>query len=272
MFTLASDLLRLSRPRFWLYTAGPFLIGSATLFPEHFWLWPNFWLGLFIFLLPANLWMYGVNDLADSDTDQYNNKKQGYELAWKKEGGNIKAKIIFLSGALVLVYGWWQGILPGLVSTLFLFLSGAYSLPPMRLKARPFADSLSNIFYILPALILVAPADWSWLALAAGASWTTGMHLFSALPDIDADSRAGLQTTATVFGKKWGLLAVGLCWLLTAFLAGVISPWLIFSFIYPIFITIIAKSKKPLDHWYRVYPYLNCALGFALFWTVILML
>lgn len=44
-----------------------------------------FFLYLLYFLFPANLLVYGVNDIADEDTDILNAKKQGYELLHTKE-------------------------------------------------------------------------------------------------------------------------------------------------------------------------------------------
>ena len=67
------QLLRVSRPRFWMYLLGPFMIALAATSlrpPVEVWL-----LGLYL-TLPANLLIYGVNDLFDVETDRLNPKKQ----------------------------------------------------------------------------------------------------------------------------------------------------------------------------------------------------
>lgn len=87
-----STLIRISRPRFWHYVLGPMLIYFASS-----WYFENiqssfsrggtdrifhtiiFIIILWYFTLPANLWIYGWNDLADGDTDKFNSKKWDYE-------------------------------------------------------------------------------------------------------------------------------------------------------------------------------------------------
>ena len=75
-----TKLLRISRPRFWIYLLGPYLIGSILAFEpmQIIWQW-QFWLGFVYFTLPANLLIYGVNDIFDYETDKLNPKKQNYE-------------------------------------------------------------------------------------------------------------------------------------------------------------------------------------------------
>ena len=69
-------LLRVSRPRFWMYLLGPYMVALAATSlrpPVEVWL-----LGLYL-TLPANLLIYGVNDLFDAETDRLNPKKRDYE-------------------------------------------------------------------------------------------------------------------------------------------------------------------------------------------------
>lgn len=77
---MIKELLKISRPRFWLYLAGTYAVGysfgitNITDFYN-----PQFFLYLLYFFIPANFFLYGVNDLFDSDTDKHNPKKSKKE-------------------------------------------------------------------------------------------------------------------------------------------------------------------------------------------------
>lgn len=87
-----SKLIKISRPRFWLYILGPMLIyfASSWYFEDIQTSFSRWWTDrifniiiliiiLWYFTLPANLWIYGWNDIADGDTDKFNSKKWDYE-------------------------------------------------------------------------------------------------------------------------------------------------------------------------------------------------
>ncbi len=75
-----SRVLRISRPRFWIYELGPYMIGvlgailTSQQSRETINLWRVFLFG-FYFLIPANIWIYGINDIYDYETDKLNPKK-----------------------------------------------------------------------------------------------------------------------------------------------------------------------------------------------------
>lgn len=88
-----ATLVRISRPRFWHYVLWPMLIFFASSnyverIQESFsrgWTDRIFYtlfiiIVLWYFTLPANLWIYGRNDIADGDTDKFNDKKGKYEV------------------------------------------------------------------------------------------------------------------------------------------------------------------------------------------------
>ncbi len=73
-------VLRISRPRFWIYELGPYMIGvlGAILITNQSRGVLDFWTILlfgFYFLIPANIWIYGINDIYDYETDKLNPKK-----------------------------------------------------------------------------------------------------------------------------------------------------------------------------------------------------
>lgn len=208
-----NKLLQISRPRFWMYTVWPFLVGiAATWWVTSFfsliqWLIASgdtkwiigsilifliFLTYLFYFLFPANLLIYGVNDIADGDTDQFNEKKQGYEQRLTQSKSSLISSIVkwwllcvwivFLLGAglavnehyppiqlpvranAIIPHWTTQTALTFSLLTLealktlpvriaFFFTSVFYSLSPIRAKSKPFIDGIFNVLYIIPWLI-----------------------------------------------------------------------------------------------------------------------
>ncbi len=73
-------LLKVSRWRFWLYLAGTYLVGFTIGVRDlNLLLTGWFWLHFLYFTLPANLLLYGINDLFDADSDASNPKKSARE-------------------------------------------------------------------------------------------------------------------------------------------------------------------------------------------------
>lgn len=327
-------MIRTSRPRFWIYLFGPFLIGmvcavrvlgadrlstterireigrlSAILFslitddlmrfiatePWYF-----FWLiGLGIlafgyFLLPANLFLYGINDLFDYETDALNPKKDTYETRLSP-----KRRVHLLILIVCLQLPWLWAVVVNLIVfpmvlsaryTLalasFAILSFFYSAPPIRAKARPLIDSAFNILYALPALVsyffILDPAGagrapFPWLPFFAGCLWCMAMHAYSAIPDIKADTEAGLQTIATRLGS---FLTLVLCLALytgSAVLAAAAAPTAVLRYIllllglpYIILMCISFMRQHDLLPVYKRFPWVNTLVGTVLFFALLL--
>ncbi len=269
------SLIKISRPRFWLYLAGPFLIGwvvAASSVNDFNNLW--FFILLIYFLWPANFYLYGLNDLFDLDTDIFNDKKDQQEIRLDNQSTQqITKRLIifcfFLAMPLVLLM---TNQTVAWLLIIFLALSAAYSVPPLRLKAKPLIDSLSNILYALPGLmayILISNTWPSWPTWLALFSWTTAMHLFSAVYDIEADKRAGLKTSAIFFGAKKSLWICFGLWLLFAIIAVNYKfawPLNILFFIYPLipFHLLIKNESTKKSYWH--FPVITGILGLITFW------
>lgn len=269
------SLLRISRPRFWLYLAGPFVVGylSGVHNLQDFLSW-RFSFFLLYFLLPANIFLYGVNDLADRDTDEINEKKKGYEQALHRSDEKVlKVSIgvcLLLSVLMAIASGSYlvAGIIAG-----FLFLGFAYSQPPWRWKAHPVIDSASNILYIFPGILgycLISgqmPPLW---VIVSGGLWAAAMHLFSAIPDIKADRMARLKTSAVMLGQRNALLVCSLLWFCSFLLATLaLRNWLVFlMLLYSVLPLWCVLEMRTPSQMYRIFPLLNAGLGFILFWSI----
>lgn len=328
-------VIRVSRPRFWIYLFGPFLIalvgvmrmsgfesGSFSDRVQNLeaigaFLWrlcieivPGLlktdpltalmWIGVCVLflgypLLPANLLVYGVNDLYDAETDALNPKKNGYET---RLSPTRRTRLVWYIVLLQLPWALGLGytfFLPDIFQArfyytaisllIFLLLGVFYSAPPIRAKARPWLDSLSNGLYLFPALagyfffsfmakdILVIP----WLPLLAGWLWCMAMHAYSAVPDIEADTHAGIRTIATKLGARKTLyLCLGLY--VGSSLVAVSSVhssilryiFLLHGLVYVILISISLTRTEDLLPVYKRFPLVNTLVGMTLFFALLL--
>lgn len=213
-----SRLLVISRPALWINTIGTLVTGV--------WLTGRLYsldaglLCLLLYLtLPFNLLIYGLNDLSDHEEDARSSRKGGWQGArlTLAEGGPLLRSTLALNGPFLLALALLLPPAASLVLLLSALLFAAYSLPPLRLKARPFLDGLSNVAYalplVLPALILGTPPPV--LPLLALMSYSVGKHAFDAAQDIPADQAAGTRTVATTLGTQ-GTAAYALAWFLLA--------------------------------------------------------
>lgn len=257
-------LFELSRPRFWLYVAGPILVAAAYGAPSlEAALSPTVGLLFVYFLVPANVYLYGVNDLFDTDTDQYNPKKGRHEVKYR--GQRLVPVIVLGSGLLlvpvaaVLPPATWGYLL------LWAILSTAYSVPPLRFKARPFLDSLSNGLYVVPgfaAYTALAGTQPPMPAILGAWAWAMAMHTFSAIPDIEPDRAAGLETTATRLGARGALWYCGLLWAGAAIAFGALD-WRLGVVLgtYPVLLWLVVRAEVSVERAYWWYPAINTILG-----------
>jgi 4-hydroxybenzoate polyprenyltransferase len=273
------SLILTSRPRFWLYLAGPFLVGYAAFAGPSFSMYfrIEFVYSLLFFLFPANLILYGLNDISDQDTDAINSKKHEYETTLIARNLPVLQKGLIVSlFAVVPLFLFSSSSVSFVFVFLLLLLFGLYSLPPFRLKARPFLDSFSNVLYIIPGVYgaLLAGCisfDIPFLAAVAAAwLWSAAMHLFSAIPDIAPDKAAGLQTSAVALGEPRSLIVCSGLWCAAAILAGLMLHSLLYAgIVYSIFPLACLVFRLPVSRVYRIFPFVNAGFGMALFWFAV---
>lgn len=265
-------LIKTSRPRFWSYLFGTFLLGFFISIPDANirlltdW---KFIVLLLYFLFPANLFVYGINDLSDEDTDKFNTKKGKQEILLQTSHRRYLKIFVALSIFLgVLISFLIKEIL--ILMLCFLMLSAFYSAPPFRFKMKPFIDSISNVFYILPGLISYTlnvgqlPTISTLLIISI---WPIAMHLYSAIPDIDADQKAGLRTTAVVIGENLSLIFCAILWSIftgAIILSGLYHPISLILLVYPLLPLLNLNFKKfKISKTYWYFPYINFVIGFG---------
>ncbi|WP_231183829.1 prenyltransferase [Haladaptatus sp. DYF46] len=261
------SLLTLSRPRFWLYLAGPVLVGIAYGASTVGDLLSPISVALFVyFLLPANVFLYGINDVFDADVDEGNPKKAERESRYRGDRTVPIAVTVCAALGVGFLLVTPSAAWPWLVG--FLLLGAEYSAPPLRFKTTPFLDSLSNGLYVLPGAAAYAALSGTqppFLAVVGGWLWAMGMHTFSAIPDIDPDRRAGIRTTATVLGESRTLAYCAICWLFAAGLFAILdvrAGALLLA--YPLLVVAWVVRDVNISRAYWWYPAINTAVGAAL--------
>ena len=274
--TLPGYLLRLSRPRFWFYLAGPVVVGAVYAADSVSELFSPLAVALFaFFLVPANVLLYGVNDVFDAGIDARNPKKEGREVRY--QGGRVVAGVVFASGLVGLGFVPFLPWPALLAFGSFYLLAIEYSAPPFRFKTTPLFDSTSNGLYVLPGIVAYAALAGTYPPIAAllGAwLWTMGMHTFSAIPDIEPDRESGIRTTATVLGERYTYVYCGACWL-----AAAVAFWFVHPFfaallgIYPLVVFGVVASDIDVEQAYWWYPVINTFVGTVMslggFWRLV---
>lgn len=202
------ELFVSSRPVSWINTAFPFAAAYLLTTRQ---VDVVLVVGILFFLVPYNLAMYGVNDVFDYESDLRNPRKGGtHGAVLAKRMHTITLWASALSCLPFVVFLVVVGSpLSWLVLALSLFFVVFYSAPPLRLKERPFADSVtSSIHFFSPAVygLVLAGATWTWqlvAVLAAFALWGIASHAFGAVQDVEADRAADISSIATARGARW---------------------------------------------------------------------
>ncbi|MFT4308878.1 MAG: prenyltransferase [Candidatus Woesearchaeota archaeon] len=275
-------IIKMSRPRFWLYLAGTFMVGYAYGINDvSSLLQPSFIIPFLIFLIPANIFVYGINDIADREMDKNNPKKDDNKESAVRKGEEKTIAITVWASLIIMITGlmFYTDITGMILLAVFIILGAGYSLKPLRLKEKPFLDFLSNSFYIIPGIIGYYIASNSvppmiiWLM---GISWTGAMHLYSAIPDIIPDKKSGIMTAATVLGHKNSLLYCSLLWslfVLSLIILEVHIILLLASLTYVIIpLILMFMPQESVTRAYWKYPYINAFIGMLFFLNAVLMI
>ncbi|MCK9150641.1 prenyltransferase [Methanobacterium alcaliphilum] len=278
MKSFLSFIFKISRFRFWIYTGGTYVVGYAlgfSLFQDF--LRPDYYLYLFYFFIPANIFIYGVNDYWDEETDKLNPKKDKKEYRVHNTERQKLLTVIYLVTGFSIILMLFQNLPEKIVFSLFLILSYFYSAKPLRFKERPFMDFSSNYLYILPgifAFYLASNTFPSFLVLLGAYFHISAMHIFSAIPDIAYDEKSGINTTPVFIGEKTSLYLCFIFWLSLSLIVIFLSdfyPLSFLVFIYPVFpLILLIKKNMNITKIYWYLPYVNTILGGILFTALVI--
>jgi lycopene elongase/hydratase (dihydrobisanhydrobacterioruberin-forming) len=271
-------IFKISRFRFWIYTGGTYVVGYALGFSTFGdFLRPEYYLYLFYFFIPANIFIYGINDYWDEKTDQLNPKKDGKEYRISVADRKRLLNVILLVTGLSLVLMLFQDNVERFIFAGFLFLSYFYSANPLRFKERPFIDFSSNYLYIIPGIFayyLAANAIPPLIYMVGAYLHISAMHIFSAIPDIKYDKEAGINTTPVFLGKNASLLICLVFWLGLSLIIIYLTGFYPLSFLvllYPLFpLILLIKPNWSIEKLYWYLPYVNTCLGCLLFTALVI--
>jgi len=179
------------------------------------------WITLLYFTLPSGLIIYGVNDIADRDSDRRNKRKGGIHGAILEDHE---------TKALSSIIGWTAVLGPlcflligrPLNALLLLVLTGisyVYSVRPWRLKVRPLADTLCNA---AGAVCIFMTGYWANQSLGSAQPpaahilaviflFTAGVHALGAVADYTADKASGDNTISVALGRPLTSLFASAC-------------------------------------------------------------
>ncbi len=216
--------MHISRPVLWINTIGTGVVGvwlTGSLFD---------WRALPVILwltLPFNLLIYGVNDIYDQDTDALNARKGSIEGARiePREVRFIAWSVAAVNAPFLLYFAIALPMLAVAAILLYIGVFVFYSAPPLRFKARPFLDSLSNAAYALPLVIVPAALDEPplWAAVLGLMAWSVAKHAFDAVQDIVEDGDAGITTTAVRLGPAGVAIWSGVWWIISTVLFAMVN-------------------------------------------------
>lgn len=271
------DILLTSRPFWWITTSAPFVLGYWTGQPA---ITAVLIIGALYFIFPYNLFLYGVNDIFDYESDIRNPRKAGIEGAVLAKSKHRPLATVILAFNLPF---WLYFLAVGdpaarLWLGLIIFMALAYSIKYLRFKEVPVLDSFTSAFhYTSPFMLGVLLSGGRELYLpiyAAFYIWSMSNHAFGAIQDIKPDREAGIASIATRLGAsrvvRLCLAGYTLAAILPAALYGIYG--LLPAMLLTPYIGLVAatwpyrhKSNHPIfhRHW-QFFTYLNYAVGAAL--------
>lgn len=219
-------LITVSRPVFWIVL--PLLYVGGFLFQNDQATFSILNIVILLWLsFPFCIFLYGINDVHDLESDLKNPRKggiQGLRLHPDNHQLVLHASVVVNIILLVLI-GLDFSIDSFITALLLIFFSYAYSAPPLRLKERPVLDSLTNgLLYVLFPFYLgffthsgIEDTSWKIILTVLGAA---GVHAYTSTLDYTSDKEVGDTTIAVILGPRITLGFSLLTSLLALFFAG----------------------------------------------------
>jgi chlorophyll synthase len=210
-------LIKLARVDVWLGSLllvilAFILLGSPPLSaPPHLPLYePITWFRFTFALLSAtflNSFIFIQNQLGDLDTDRLHKEKSQLPIA----AGRISYRFAFFTAigllTLAIILAFAVSIIFFLVLVIIVIFGFLYSGPPLRLKAKPFADlfiiglAFGSMAIITSWIIHSAIPPLPVILLIGSGLFYAGTHGIHTASDYEADKKAGINTTAVWIGR-----------------------------------------------------------------------
>lgn len=273
-------LLKISRPRFWIYELGPYLLGLAATLPliEN----PEVLLdariiAFFIyFIFSANILIYGINDIFDYETDKLNPKKVAYEsLLMPTEHKYVWIAVLVTTIPFILFLD-LSNVYSIISFFAFIFFASFYSATPIRAKTKPGLDMFFSAGHYIAtgvfAFSLIQNSFPSIVPIIGGMLWAMSMHAYSAVPDIDADKASGIATIATVLRVKPTIIMCAIFYSISAIVGYIYFGITAFLLLIPYLVLMTISfncSQEKLFKIYTYFPRLNTITGMIVFFSIL---
>lgn len=244
-------LLKTSRPFGWIIAPIVFLIGISSSSAELTFL-PI--LQILLLSFPYCVFLYGVNDVYDYESDRLNPRKKLVEgIKLKPRYHSFVKRVSYTIALLMILTSLFSLNITNILGIfLLLFFSYFYSAPPLRFKEKPLLDSFSNgILYFFAPFVMGFSFNDTILDIPIKTYLITacvmGIHSFSTIMDYSIDKKVGDKTFAVVFGKRMASLFALVIFVLTLIFAkfetAIINYYLIFCTVLFLIISIFPSEK-----------------------------
>lgn len=204
--------IKLVRPKLWLASIATLLIGlNYAFYIEGIIIWPNFVLVFIAVLIVGPLVSGGavsINQYYDFEIDRKSSRPERFALV---EGKIQKQNALILGFFLLLTaipLSLYINFTAFLLTLIGIIISVIYSTPPIKLKNKPFIDSLINgvAYGILPTLMgwcLLRTLSIEPLIISIPSFLgMTSSHMLLAIPDEHIDRSFKIRTIAVFLGTK----------------------------------------------------------------------
>ncbi|MCK9368952.1 UbiA family prenyltransferase [Candidatus Dojkabacteria bacterium] len=227
----AKLILKTSRPILWLMHYCEFLL--AMLFIDSWHLLSPINLYFIIFFGPIlSIFIYGLNDYSDYDSDIINDRKDGiFGLKHKENNKNFLLYSSLIIGGIFIVSTLFFNIYAFLLALFISFLLIFYSIRPLRFKNIPILDNITGggLYgcLLVPTAFLIAGGKVENLYLlkdviiylfAGGFAFQALGAIFDEVPDKKSNAR----TSATFFGKRVVIIYTSIILIIAIFILNVL--------------------------------------------------
>ncbi len=273
-FNLA-QFIKSSRPISWVNTAFPFVAGYILTGGS---INSYFVLATLYFLIPYNCLIYVVNDVFDYESDLRNPRKDSIEggLLPPETHKPMLLATLFINLPMLAYLFINGGQTLNIALALIVFGAVSYSVPPLRLKEKPFLDSINSSFHFVSPLVFALILNgWNrdyLIYVAIFFAWGLASHAFGAVQDIIPDREAKISSIATFLGAKTTVRICLLLYIIVALsvlLLGspsaiLVAPALSYALMVWPYINLEDKQSKQANGGWRHFLAINQFTGFVI--------
>src|SRR3989339_887571 len=209
---IAKYIILSSRPIYWLMHIMAAIYGAIAASNQFTLLDWKMIIVIVCFGFGPSLFIYGINDAFDYESDNINPRKGGlFGLQAQEKNQKLLILSSLLAGVLITIPLVFVNLETVVVGLLFLFFLGFYSAPPLRFKNYPFLDAIiggaiyagsififgyalfggdfKNLFHNVNGLILIALGGFCFQSIGS---------ILDEIPD----KQSSTQTAVTILGHR----------------------------------------------------------------------